>query len=113
MSKLGTEDVFNGIIGTASAPTPKTAPNPDKESSTVEQPKETTPRPKKKKVSTDNNLKRQTVWADQTQWDWIQNYSYTTRQTIMDTMYQIIEEFQANHEEVSLDSKPRRRRSKK
>ncbi len=113
MSKMGTEDVFNGIMSSASSPAPKTVPNPAEASSAVEPPKEPTSKPKKKKATAENNLKRQTFWADQTQWDWIQDYSYTTRQTIMETMYQIIEEFQTSHEEMSLDSKPRRRRSKK
>lgn len=112
MSKMGKEDVFAGLIGTASAPAPKTIPNQTEESSTVVQSKDSTPKAKKKKTSAENNLKRQTFWADQTQWEWIQDYAYTTRQSVMDTMYQIIEEFQ-DHCEIEVESKPRRRRIKK
>ena len=112
MSKMGKENVFAGLIGTTSTPAPKTIHNQAEKASTVEQSKDSTPKAKKKKTSAENNLKRQTFWADQTQWEWIQDYAYTTRQSVMDTMYQIIEEFQARCE-IEVESKPRRRRSKK
>ena len=63
----------------------------------------------RKKKETNDNHKRCTFWADQTQWEWIQNYAYTTRQSIMDTMYEIIEDFQSNHTDFEIESKPRRR----
>lgn len=112
MSKMGNEEFFNGLMSTATAPAQK-LPKSAEEAPIVEQSQENPPKRRRKKTTTtEDNLKRQTFWADQTQWQWIQDYAYTTRQSVMDTMYQIIEDFQS-HCDIEVEPKPRRRKSKK
>ena len=99
MSKLGNDDLFDGMMSAATKPA-------EKEEKVRKVGKKTG---KIQKKEENDNLKRCTFWADRTQWDWVQNYAYTTRQSIMDTMYSIIEEFQEKNKEIELKSKPIRR----
>lgn len=112
MSKQQHGDVFDTLMTTSvnksvSQPLAPPIESIEKVDESTSKRKRTTTSRKKKE--TNDNLKRCTFWADQTQWEWIQNYAYTTRQSIMDTMYEIIEDFQSNHTDFEIESKPRRR----
>ena len=112
MSKQQHGDVFDTLMTTSvnksvSQPLATPIESIEKVDESTSKRKRTTTSRKKKE--TNDNLKRCTFWADQTQWEWIHKYAYTTRQSIMDTMYEIIEDFQSNHTDFEIESKPRRR----
>ena len=122
MSKVSQADMLNGMINSPNN-TPKrfddqgafagietnvTKPAAEKV------PAETTKEPRKnqKQQPTKNNLKRITFWGDANQWGWIDDYAYTTRQSLRDVMYTVIEDFQYAHANEPLSHRPPKRTGK-
>ena len=128
MSKINPSEAINGMIGPSASPKNERIDTKDafagiktsviKPAASIPDmtPKvSNTPADSEKKrrngkqKANDDNLKRLTFWGDERQWEWIADYAYTTRQSVKDVMYQIIEDFQSSKDNVKLEHRPIRR----
>lgn len=128
MSKINTSEAINGMIGPSASPKNEridtkdafagintavikpAASIPDTTQKVSNNPADSEKKRRNgKQKANDDNLKRLTFWGDERQWEWISDYAFTTRQSVKDVMYQIIEEFQSSKANTELKHRPVRR----